>query len=614
MKLLDSSLVNSWKRSEQLGASLHKAQDAILGSHELLIKKEKNAQFLKRLQPTVNQLATTVKSSHSVVVLSDTSGILLFAAGDPVYLKDTEKIYLQPGAHWSEEIHGTNSAGTVAKEKRPVSVVGTDHYLPSHHHIYCVGSPIFDAHGQLKGALNISGHAQNYNPSMLQLVDTIAREVENSMLIEHAKNQAVISLKNNSLSPFEALLVVNRDGKITGVNRATREILPQLKHANVGVELSDLFSEAPLLIEHVHSHRLAYNIVNVNMNGEEKSFIATIIKSNFPNVSSVPPIKNNINVICHHENAFAKIFGKDKVFIQALETAKKVAPTNYNISITGESGTGKDLVSHAIHKASNRKDKPFVALNCGGITRSLAESELFGYEKGAFTGARQEGHAGVFERANGGTLFLDEIAELPLDIQTSLLRVLQDFKVTRIGGTEALEVDVRIITATHTDLWEKVESGTFRDDLFYRLQGVHIELPPLRERKDRLQYAEYFLEEIKTELQLDFLELSSSAKQLIMTYVWPGNVRQLKSALREASFLASDGHIEMNHFPSYIVHSPEKIITSDSLLQEVENRTIIQTIQKTNGNISEAARILGIGRNTLYRKLEQIREQTSFEF
>lgn len=616
LKLLDSSLVDSWKRSKQYGASLYKAKDAILESHELLIKKEKNAQFIKRLQPAVNQLATTVKSSHSVVVLSDTAGVLLLATGDPIYLKDTEKIYLQPGSQWSEDIHGTNSAGTVAKEKRAIAVVGTDHYLPSHHKIYCAGSPIFDSFGQLKGALNISGHVKNYNPSILQLVDTIAREIENNMLIENAKNKLVISLKNNSLSPFEALVVINEDGKITGVNRAMREILPLFNHTNVIVELSDLFMEASSLFELVHLHQLTFNIVHIKTNGGEKSFIATIIKNDLPKVSSIPTRNknNDINVICNKEKAFSKIFGQDQSFIHALDTAKKVAPTNYNISITGESGTGKDLVSYAIHKASERSEHPFVALNCGGITKSLAESELFGYEQGAFTGARQEGHAGVFERANGGTLFLDEIAELPLDIQASLLRVLQDFKVMRIGGGEAIEVDVRIITATHADLWKKVEAGTFRDDLFYRLQGVRIQLPPLRERKDRLQYAVYFLDDIKKELQLEYLELSTSAQQLITTYQWPGNVRQLKSALREAAFLAIDGIIEMNHFPSYIVQSPEKMITSDSLLQDVENRTIIQTVQKTNGNISEAARILGIGRNTLYRKLAQIRKKTPFEF
>lgn len=614
VNLINSTLLKSWERSERYKASLDKAKDAILTAHEFKTFKEQNAQFLKRLHPTIEQLAVTLKKTNSIVGLSDETGILLNTLGDPSFLKDTEKIYLQAGAQWSEQIHGTNSAGTVAKEKRALAVIGTDHYLQSHHMLYCVGSPIFNPHGQLKGVLNISGHANMYEPSFLHLVDIISRKIENDLLMDYRDEQIVISLQNNKLSHYEALIAIDLHGQIIGMNRTAREIFPEENQREIAVQLDNYM----LNTHQLSSSHTFFNIVNISSNNYVESFIASVVKHTIPQrtyVTSVPSKASRIRKTINDEvSYFTHIIGEDKAFTRALEIAKKVAPTNYHISITGESGTGKDLVSYAIHKASNRKNKPFVALNCGGITKSLAESELFGYEQGAFTGARREGHAGVFERANEGTLFLDEIAELPFEIQASLLRVLQDFKVMRIGGTEAIEVDVRIITATHTDLWEKVESGTFRDDLFYRLQGVRIELPPLRKRTDRLQYAIYFLEDIKKELQVEFLELSSSAKKLITTYQWPGNIRQLKSSLREAAFLATDGLIEMSHFPSYIIHSPEKMITSNSLLQDVENRTIIETIQKTDGNISEAARILGIGRNTLYRKLEQIREQTPFEF
>lgn len=618
MNLIDSTLLNSWKRSERYAASIDKAKDAILESHELKIKKEKHAQFVKRLHPTVEQLGSSLKSSHSVVVISDMTGVLLNTVGDPSYLKDTEKIYLQPGSHWSEKIHGTNSAGTVVKEKRPIAVVGSDHYLSSHHQIFCVGSPIFDPLGQLQGVLNISGHEKGYNPSYLHFIDTVAREVENKMLLDTAQSEVVISLKNTSESPFEALIAVDQDAKITGVNRAAREMLPLDQYESVSIQLGELFIDANPLLDQAYATQLTFHIVHIQKNNDKKSFIASIVKNDFPKKHSILPIKKSTNQFLEDkgQGGFSHIIGQDKTFLRALETAKKVAKTSYPISIIGESGTGKDLVSYAIHKASERSNQPFVALNCGGITDSLAESELFGYESGSFTGAKQSGHAGVFERANGGTLFLDEIAELPLDLQVSLLRVLQDFKVTRVGGSEPVEVDVRIITATHTDLWGKVQEGSFRDDLFYRLQGVQIELPPLRDRRDRLQYAHHFLKEITEELQTEKLTLTPSAQELITNYEWPGNIRQLKSALREASFLAEEGVIHFAHFPSYITQSTNqvRIKPTDSLLQDVENKTIIQTLKKTSGNISEAARILGVGRNTLYRKIERIRKTTPIDF
>lgn len=611
MDLIDSSLLNSWKRSEQHAASMDKAKEAILEAHELKIIYDKHEQFIKRLHPAVEQLATTLKSSQSIVVLSDVSGILLNTVGDPSYLEETEKIYLQPGAQWSEDIHGTNSAGTIAIEKRPMAVVGTDHYLASHDNIYCVGSPIYNSKGKLTGVLNISGHATRYNPSLLHFIDIIARKIENNILFEEREDDMIISLQNELNPSFEALISIDNDKRITGMNRAAQEVLPIEGSSGVTIQLDELLVNADTLLDK-SSSEMTFTIVNIKSQNYKKNFIASVLQRPSREIVSIPHFsklteKQKNKTVNKKQRIFPKMIGEDALFIHALNIAKKVAPTHYTISITGESGTGKDVLSHAIHQASDRYNKPFIALNCGGITKNLVESELFGYEPGSFTGAKREGHAGVFERANGGTLFLDEVAELPLHVQTTLLRVLQDFKVTRIGGNTPVKVDIRLITATHTDLWEKVQAGTFRDDLFYRLQGVHIELPPLRERTDRLQYAHYFLKEIKAELQLEAIRLEESANKLITTYDWPGNIRQLKSALREAAFFAGEGVIEAHHFPAYIVHSYRGNVKTPSLLQTMENKTIMRIVNKTEGNVSEAARILGIGRNTLYRKLARIR-------
>ncbi|WP_245553046.1 sigma 54-interacting transcriptional regulator [Brevibacillus massiliensis] len=223
--------------------------------------------------------------------------------------------------------------------------------------------------------------------------------------------------------------------------------------------------------------------------------------------------------------SFYDIYGRDEKFQAAIRLAKRAAATDYTVMLSGESGTGKDIVSQAIHLASMRSNKPYVAINCGAIPKSLLESKLFVYEAGAFTGAKQSGQPGKIEQAHGGTLFLDEIAEMPPEMQVALLRVLQDFTVTRIGGIKPIQVDVRIITATHADLWKNVQEGKFRADLFYRLQGVQVTLPPLREREDRLELAKLLLKGIGSELDQGPLSLTTAAERLIERYPWPGNVR-----------------------------------------------------------------------------------------
>ncbi|MDQ0191643.1 sigma-54-dependent Fis family transcriptional regulator [Alicyclobacillus cycloheptanicus] len=231
--------------------------------------------------------------------------------------------------------------------------------------------------------------------------------------------------------------------------------------------------------------------------------------------------------------------------------------------------------------------------------------ELFGYEPGAFTGAKQSGHPGKIEQANGGTLFLDEIAELPMEVQVALLRVLQDHTVTRVGGIKPIKVNVRIVTATHADLWQMVRNGTFRSDLFYRLQGIHITLPPLRKRTDRLYIGRLLLDSIKGELGYSQLRLSSKVERFIDDYHWPGNIRQLESVMREAAFLSKDGLIDLDCLPHYILSDFSCTESGKSTLKRTEEETIEQVLRQTGGNISEAARILGIGRNTLYRKMRK---------
>jgi len=292
------------------------------------------------------------------------------------------------------------------------------------------------------------------------------------------------------------------------------------------------------------------------------------------------------------------IIGTSPAMIRLMETVAQVAASEATVLITGESGTGKEMIAGAIHFNSPRKDGPFVKINCAAITETLLESELFGHEKGAFTGAyrRKEGR---FRQAHGGTLFLDEVSEMSLAMQVKLLRVLQDREITRVGGEEVIQVDVRIIAAANKDLMAEIQAGRFRDDLYYRLNVVAIAMPPLRERREDIPLlAQHFLEQFAEKNRKQIKGFAPQAMDRLLRYEWPGNVRELMNAVERAVVLARTDYLDEGEVPL------EAAAPLDLPLDEVEKATIMRTMEITNGNKSEAARRLGITRRTLHKKLK----------
>jgi transcriptional regulator with PAS, ATPase and Fis domain len=303
---------------------------------------------------------------------------------------------------------------------------------------------------------------------------------------------------------------------------------------------------------------------------------------------------------------FEDIMGHSATIRESIRLGKIAANSFSNVLIQGESGTGKELLAQAIHKCGFRSNGPFVAINCGALPRNLVESELFGYEEGAFTGAKHGGRPGKFELAHGGTIFLDEIGDMPLDIQVRLLRVLQDKKIIRVGGQQYIDVDVRVIAATNKDLSQEVRDGNFRLDLYYRLNVLPIFAPPLRERQeDIMLLAEFFLKKICRQTGILPKKFSSAVANYFMKYEWPGNVRELENVVERAVNLCEKELIGMEFLPRGF---NEKEIANPGLqvsLRDIERTTIVQTLEKTQGNISKTAKILGIGRNTLYSKVKE---------
>lgn len=309
---------------------------------------------------------------------------------------------------------------------------------------------------------------------------------------------------------------------------------------------------------------------------------------------------------------YGNIIGRSKAMQYVIDIVDSVASKNVNILITGETGTGKEMIANAIHYNSSRAAKPYVKVNCAVFNEGILESELFGHEKGAFTGAAAR-RLGRFELATGGTIFLDEIADLPTGTQIKLLRILQEKEFERVGGNETIKVDVRVIAATNRDLRRLIDEGRFRDDLYYRLNVVKIELPALRERKEDFPLlVSYFINKLNEEKGYKIKGISKDAMQTLLSYQWPGNVRELENALESAMALAKKDFIEASYLPAFLLMSEPELsdcyrISNNLTLSEVERELIRLTLNKTNGNKTAAARALGIGLRSLHRKIKEIK-------
>lgn len=303
------------------------------------------------------------------------------------------------------------------------------------------------------------------------------------------------------------------------------------------------------------------------------------------------------------------IIGSSNAIKKVFELLEKAVKTNITVSITGETGTGKELVAKAIHYNSPRKNKPFIPVNIAAIPKDLIESELFGHEKGSFTGAFTR-RIGKFEEAQGGTIFLDEIGEMELNLQAKLLRIIQEKEVTRVGGNTLLKLDVRIIVATHRDLAEEVKNGAFREDLYYRLLGLPIHLPPLRERdSDVIIIAKFFLDQFCEENHLAKMTLSGEAQEKIMNYSWPGNVRELKSVVELAAVMANGDEIREDDIKFNSIIKEENFIKEELSLKDYNYRIIQYFLEKYDRNVIKVAKKLDIGKSTIYRYLKEIEEK-----
>ncbi|OAH52796.1 hypothetical protein AWH48_13365 [Domibacillus aminovorans] len=485
-----------------------------------------------------------------------------------------------------------------------------------------VGFPIIGNSGVRKGVLAvwIPDTAPESTELLLTSIVSIVHVCANMADIEEEQRTLSDVLHGVSAQLTKSLFIV-KEGRVLFQNQ-TADTLFKRKRDFVNSVLLELSSE--------QEEESIENIVRtLRREDSEESYEVKVIYKNSMHFIYFKPLPRQMHRFSLKERRSLTtndLIGLNDLFLQTIEFARSAAKTKANVLLLGESGTGKEMFARAIHNESKRKDKPFVAINCAAISKELINAELFGYEDGAFTGAKKGGNAGKFEIANGGTLFLDEIGDMPIDLQTTLLRVLQEKEVVRVGGHKPIPVDVRIIAATNKNLFQEIAySGSFRSDLYYRLNVFTIELIPLRKRtEDIIELSSYYLEELGAEMEQPRKDLSEEAAELLRKYNWPGNIRELNNVIERAFYLAGESpFITAHHLPQFIVHYSnvsrvnERDILVDSLpdvtyieesiqkSDEHERQVYIKALMDYKGNISKTAKHLGISRTTLYSKLKE---------
>lgn len=632
--LLDPLIIRSWERCRRFGlqeCGLSPIEQP-LDRHELKTEQDRNRSLLSQGRPIMEHVYEEIRASGSMVILADANGLLLDTVGDPDFVKRADRIALAAGASWDETQRGTNAIGTALSEESAVAVLGGEHFLENNGFLSCCASPIFGPDRRLIGVLDISGDYRSQQRHTLGLARFSSAIIEKRLFeLVHARDILVcIHEHPNGLgSPKEGMAAISPDGQVLAINRNCLDWLGIRRADAVNRDFSMVFeSHLAALIDRQRSNPQGF--VECQINGRKRCMQ---LRGNLPNpqlsgrvyeepAPRATPKAAPSSAPSRRAITLDTLNTGDSRLQMAIDRARRILDRDIPIMIQGESGAGKEMFAKAYHNSGNRHDAPFVALNCASIPETLIESELFGYQGGAFTGARKEGAPGKIQQAHGGTLFLDEIGDMPLNLQARLLRVLQERSVTPLGSTRAIQVDISLVCATHRRLREEVARGTFREDLYYRLNGLAVTLPPLRERSDLRALVNKLAaaEALNRDLPVRF---SEGALQAIEAYRWPGNIRQLHNVIRVAIALLDDDEslITELHLPEELFEVPLPSTEAFSVqghdpwaaapleggpagsLEEISRQAALRTLEAAGGNISAAARQLGISRNTLYRKL-----------
>ncbi|SCZ32224.1 MULTISPECIES: sigma-54-dependent Fis family transcriptional regulator [unclassified Pseudomonas] len=577
-------ILDSWRRSlEQHHLDPGSLQGPRILSQDVLKQcRERSELFLNIASEEVARLHGRVRDADYCVLLTDAQGQTIDYRVETTIRNDCRKAGLYLGTCWSEGEEGTCGVAAVLTAKAPVTVHKRDHFRAAFIGLTCSAAPVFDPQGELLGVLDVSAvrspDDRRSQHLIRQMVVQSAREIEQAFFMSSAQGYWVLRAHRNAGyvdSQPDFLFAWDDDGCLQALNPAARQYL--LQH----------YGQLPQHIGQVFDQQLLHRARDESLCSLDHAMHGRLSAPRQRASSRSRVAMTPLEI--------------DPRLADSLRLAVRVKDRNLPVLIQGETGSGKEVFARQLHQASQRRDRPFVALNCAAIPESLIESELFGYVAGAFTGASAKGMQGLLQQADGGTLFLDEIGDMPLALQTRLLRVLAEGEVAPLGASRRKAVDIQVICATHRNLETLVAAGEFREDLYFRLGGARFQLPPLRERSDRLALINRILAE-ESALCGGTVQLSGAALECLLGYHWPGNVRQLRHVLRYACAVCEASVVQLSHLPESMHHT-DAADHGPEPSASPERQALLDALVRHRWKPTAAARALGISRATLYRRV-----------
>lgn len=623
----------SWFKSRSLGIrpDVDRAQTVITADE---IEEKVKGEDLGRVGISVlDELANTLKDTQHVIVLADPKGRIFYSVGHRQVQDKLERINFRPGGAWSEDLAGSNGVGTPIALGRPEIVMGYEHYCQGWHPWVCYGAPIYDQSGQqILGSVDITGPVKSLNLEVLALAISVANSIKSGLsIMQYHRRELLRDIAKQKLQQWhsDGAIVLDENGFIVEFNAKAAKYL--------NLESSELLNKSiakyiPALSESIQRCYRTKKVVEINYHMQAKSGLmvpvrlhiepmfkgdkclgTTLVMVNTAQNSAITNDAKPRTLRPQSRFTFNNLKGNSQGIKNTIRLAKAAAndPLESNVLLYGETGTGKELLAHSIHSESKRCNGPFITVNCAAIPRELIESELFGYVAGAFTGANRNGQKGKFESAHNGTIFLDEINSLSMDLQAKFLRVLDSMEINRVGSTEPIQVNVRVIAAANELVNDAVEQGSFRSDLFHRLSVLEISIPKLMDRGDDIiELANEFLQKECLASGRGCISLSPEVKTIMKNYHWPGNIRELNNICTRWVLTVAGNTVTNDDIPEKLKINANKSSSTEVIfnsgmandMRSINDELIKQTLIKTDNNISKAARILGIDRTTIYRR------------
>lgn len=627
----DDIITRSWARCvSDHGLDPARVQPAhVLEEFKLREHQEQIESFLRVARAGMEQLYKRVSPLGYVLLLTDAQGVAVDYIGNDQWDRALKRSGLCLGADWKEQHAGTSGVGTCIVERVPITCHQTDHFDATHISLTCTAAPLFDPTGEFIGVLDISalsspsektsqhlaGHMTTMFAQMVEDANFI-RYFGDKWLLRLSADWALVDISGNCMLAFDA------EGVIVGANSvARRALLAQSANGSfvpvVGNHLSAVFKGSTDEIWKIARAASSSDRAVLSTRRLEL-FYAVATPPRYAPSRSMRGDERTPEVVQPDCPALDRLAGDDSQMLRLINQSKRLLNKKVNILLHGETGTGKEVVARALHDSSTRAAKPFIAVNCASIPESLIESELFGYVAGSFTGGRSKGARGLIQQSDGGTLFLDEIGDMPLQLQTRLLRVLSEHEVMPLGAEKPVPVELSVVAASHRDLRRLIADGVFREDLYYRLCGASLHLPPLRLRTDKAFVIACVLKQENEQMGTD-AQIDDEALDLLANYSWPGNIRQLRNVIRFALAVCDNGYIEASHLPQELYGDNDRDLHEKRLpladapsadehseVEDSEAGMLSAVLRKHRWNITAVSQELGICRATVYRQMKRL--------